>query len=308
MQLKEELPTSLPRKILEEKIRKFLEEDIGQGDITTLLTIPSGTIVEAEIVAKESGVTAGIEEALTMLESFGFQVRVLVPDGSRAKEKATILETVGDAKTLLSIERTLLNLLTRMSGIATATSRLIEKVRRVGYKTRIACTRKVAPGLSYFDKRAVMLGGGDTHRLHLDDLVIVKDNHLAVVGDVGEAVKRVREAVSFSKKIEIEVSTEKEALEAAKAGADIVMLDNFSPQQIRKTIALLDKEGLRGKILIEASGGINEQNVIEFAATGVDILSLGEITDSVKALDMSLEVVKVRRRKNEKSLEIGVKS
>ena len=299
-QLKEESLTSLPRKILKEKISKFLEEDLGQGDITTLLTVPSGTIVEAEIVAKESAVIAGIEEILTLLESFGFQVRVLVSDGSRVEGKATVLKIVGDARTLLSIERTLLNLLTRMSGIATATSRLIEKVRRAGYKTRIACTRKVAPGLLYFDKRAVMLGGGDTHRLHLDDLIIVKDNHLMVVGDVGEAVKSVREAVSFSKKIEIEVSSDNEALEAAKAGADIVMLDNFFPQQIKNTMVLLDREGLRSKVLIEASGGINEQNILEFAATGVDILSLGEITDSAKALDMSLEVVKVRKSKTKK--------
>jgi nicotinate-nucleotide pyrophosphorylase (carboxylating) len=299
-QLKEESLTFLPRKILEEKIRKFLEEDLGQGDITTLLTVPSGTIVEAEIVAKESGVIAGIEEVFTLLESFGFQVRVLVSDGSRVEGKAAVLKIVGDARTLLSIERTLLNLLMRMSGIATATSRLIEKIRRAGYKTRIACTRKVAPGLLYFDKRAVMLGGGDTHRLHLDDLIIVKDNHLMVVGDVGEAVKRVREAVSFSKKIEIEVSSDNEALEAAKAGADIVMLDNFSPQQIKNTLVLLDREGLRSKVLIEASGGINEQNVLEFAATGVDILSFGEITDSAKALDMSLEVVKVRKSKTKK--------
>ena len=167
MPLKEELLTFLPKKILEEKIRKFLEEDLGQGDITTLITVSSGTIVEAEIVAKESGVIAGTEEALTLLESFGFQVRVLVPDGSRVEKKVTVLEMVGDARTLLSIERTLLNLLMRMSGIATTTNRLIEKVRRAGYKARIACTRKVAPGLSYFDKRAVMLGGGDTHRLHL---------------------------------------------------------------------------------------------------------------------------------------------
>jgi len=287
----------MPRKILEEKIRKFLEEDIGQGDITTFLAIPSGTIVEAEIVAKESGVIAGIEEALAFLESFDFQVDTIVSDGSKVSKKATILSIVGDARTLLSIERTLLNLLTRMSGIATTTSRLIEKVRGAGYKTRIACTRKVAPGLSYFDKRAVMIGGGDTHRLHLDDLVIIKDNHLAVVGDVGKAVKKVRDAVSFSKKIEIEVSRDEEALEAAKAGADIVMLDIFSPQQIKDTTALLEKKGLRDKILIEASGGVNEQNILEFAATGVDILSLGEITHSVKALDMSLEVVKVRRSK-----------
>jgi len=299
-QLKEESLTFLPKTVLKEKISKFLEEDLGQGDITSLLTVPSGTIVEAEIVAKEPGVIAGIEEVLTLLESFGFQVRSLVSDGSRVEGKATLLEIVGDARTLLSIERTLLNLLTRMSGIATATSRLIEKVRSAGYKTRIACTRKVAPGLLYFDKRAVMLGGGDTHRLHLDDLIIVKDNHLIVVGDVGEAVKRVREAVSFSKKIEIEVSTGGEALEAAKAGADIVMLDNFSPQQIKNTMMLLDREGLRSKVLIEASGGINEQNVLKFAAAGVDVLSLGEITDSVKALDMSLEVVKVRKSRTKK--------
>jgi nicotinate-nucleotide pyrophosphorylase (carboxylating) len=289
--------TFLPKKILQEKISKFLVEDLGQGDITTLLTVPSGTHAEAEIVVKEAAVIAGIEEALTLLESFGFQVKALVSDGSRVEEKATVLKIVGDARTILSIERTLLNLLTRMSGIATATRRLIEKVRRAGYETRIACTRKTAPGLLYFDKKAVMLGGGDTHRLHLDDLIIVKDNHLKVVGDVGAAVKRVIEAVSFSKKIEFEVSSDNEALEAAKAGVDIVMLDNFSPQQITSTIVLLDSEGLRSKVLIEASGGINEQNILEFAATGVDILSLGEITESVKAVDMSLELVKVRKNK-----------
>jgi nicotinate-nucleotide pyrophosphorylase (carboxylating) len=300
-QLEEESLTFLPREILNEKIGKFLEEDLGQGDITTLLTIPSGTIVEAEIVTKDSGMIAGIQEALALLESYGFRVGVLVSDGSRVEAKATLLKIVGDARTLLSVERTLLNLLTRMSGIATATSRLVEKIRRAGYQTRIACTRKGPPGLLYFDKKAVMLGGGDTHRLHLDDLVILKDNHLMVVGDVSKAVKTVRKTISFSKKIEIEVSTEKEALEAAKAGADIIMLDNSSPQQIENAISLLDGEELRKKVLIEASGGINEKNVLDFAATGVDILSSGEITHSVKALDMSLEVVKVRKSNTEKA-------
>ncbi|MCW4001707.1 MAG: carboxylating nicotinate-nucleotide diphosphorylase [Candidatus Bathyarchaeota archaeon] len=293
--------TFLPRKVLEEKIRKFLEEDLGQGDITTLVTVPSGTIVEAEIVAKESGVLAGIEEAVTMLESFGFHVRVLVPDGSRVEKKTVILKMVGDARTLLSIERTLLNLLTRMSGIATTTSRLVEKIHGAGYETKIACTRKVAPGLLFFDKKAVMLGGGDTHRLHLDDLIIVKDNHLAIVGDVGEALKRVKEAVSFSKRIEIEVSTGNKAVKAAEAGADIVLLDNFSTQEIENAIMLLDNVGLRSNVLIEASGGINEQNILEFAATGVDILSLGEITNSTRPLDMSLEVIKVLESNTKKA-------
>lgn len=212
-------------------------------------------------------------------------------------KKTVILKVVGDARTLLSIERTLLNILTRMSGIATATNQLVEKVRSSGYKARVACTRKVAPGLSYFDKRAVMLGGGDTHRLHLDDLVLIKDNHLAILGSIDKAVRKVRSAVSFSKKIEVEVSSANEAVEAAKAGVDIVMLDNFTPQGVKEAIALLEREGLRSKVLIEASGGINKQSILQFAKAGADILSLGELTDSAKALDISLDIVKVRKSK-----------
>ncbi len=287
----------LPKKVLEEKLRKFVEEDVGQGDITTLLTIPSGTVVEAEVIPKEPGAIAGLEEALTLLESFGFQANALVGDGAKVKEKTTVLRIVGDARTLLVIERTMLNLLSRMSGIATMTSRLIEKVRRAGFRTRIACIRKVAPGLLYFDKKAVMYGGGDTHRLHLDDLIIIKDNHLAVAGNIGQTIEKVRNAVSFSKKIEIEVVRANDALKAAKAGVDIIMLDNVSPREIKETIALLKREGFRDKVLIEASGGITEQNILEFAAAGADIVSLGELTDSVKALDISLEIVKVRKGK-----------
>jgi len=288
----------IPRKVLEEKFRRLVEEDIGQGDITTFLTVPAGTTVEAKVIAKEPGVIAGIQEASLFLESFGFQVTPLVSDGSKVQSKTALLKVVGDARTLLSIERTLLNLLSRMSGIATATSRLVEKIRRAGYKTRVACTRKVAPGLSYFDKRAVMIGGGDTHRLHLDDMVLIKDNHLAIVGDISTAVKRVREAVSFSKKVEVEVTTVEDALKAVEAGVDIVMLDNFTPEQVRKTVELLKRRGLRDKVLVESSGGITETNILEFAEADVDIISLGEITDSAKALDMSLEVVKVRKSKS----------
>ncbi len=287
---------SLPEKVLEEKLRKFLEEDLGQGDLTTLVTVPSGTIVEAEIIAKEPGVIAGVEEAQILLKSFGLKANALVSDGAKVKANTVVLKIVGDARAVLSVERTLLNLLTRMSGIATTTNRLIEKVRSAGYKTQIACTRKVAPGLLYFDKKAVMLGGGDTHRMHLDDLILIKDNHLAIAGSVVEVVKKARKAVSFVKKIEVEVSTVNEALEAAKAGVDIIMLDNFSPKQVKEAIALLETEGFRDKVLIEASGGINERNLLEFAAAGVDIISLGEITDSAEALDMSLEVVKIKKK------------
>jgi nicotinate-nucleotide pyrophosphorylase (carboxylating) len=287
---------ALPEQILQEKIRRFLEEDIGQGDITTLHTIPQGIVAETEVVAREKGVIAGLEETSAFLESLGFEAEALMPDGSGVEKGTTIMRIVGDARTLLSTERTILNLLTRMSGIATKTRRVIEKVRDAGYQTRIASTRKVAPGLLYFDKKAVMLAGGDTHRLHLDDLVLIKDNHLAITRGVAEAVKRARNNVSFSKKIEVEVSSQKEASEAVEAGADIVMLDNFSPQKIRDAISSLEEKGLRDQVLIEASGGINEGNVIEYAATGADILSLGEITDSVKALDISLDVVKVTQK------------
>lgn len=287
----------IPERVLEEKLRRFVAEDVGQGDMTTFLIVQSGTIVRAEVTVKEHGIIAGIGEALMFLESFGLQAKSLVSDGSRVRPKTVILRIAGDGRTLLSIERTLLNLLTRMSGIATLTRRLVEKLRKADYKTRVACTRKVAPGLSYFDKKAVLIGGGDTHRLHLDDMILVKDNHIAIIGDVSTAVKKVRETVSFSKKVEAEVSTLEEALEAADAGVDIIMLDNFTPEQVKKTMESLKKRRFRNKVLVESSGGITEKNMLEFAATGVDIISLGELTDSAKALDMSLEIVGVRKKK-----------
>ena len=288
----------IPKKVLEKKFLDFVKDDVGQGDLTTLIAVPYGTIVEAKIFAKENGMIAGIEETLMFLESFGLQASPLLADGSTVKPKEVMLRVHGDARTLLSIERTMLNLLSRMSGIATATSSLVKKTKQAGYRTRVACTRKVAPGLSYFDKKAVMIGGGDTHRLHLDDMILIKDNHLAIIEDIKTAVKRARKAVSFSKKIEVEVSTIEEALEAVETGADIVMLDNFTPKQVKNTIELMMKKGLRNTALVESSGGITEQNILEFAAAGVDIISLGEITDSAKALDISLEIVKVKRGKS----------
>lgn len=287
----------LPRRILEKKLRRFLEEDIGQGDITTYITISENINVEAEVVVKEDGLVAGMEEALVLCESLNLQATALMSDGTQVKPQTSVLHITGDARTLLSAERTLLNVLSRMSGIATTTNRLISKIKAAGYKTRVACTRKVAPGLGYFDKKAVFLGGGDTHRLHLDDLVLIKDNHIKIVGNVSDSVKKACEAASFSKKIEVEVTSVEDALEAAEAGADIIMLDNFSSAKVKETVSFLVKEGMRSKVLIEASGGISDKKILEYAVAGVDILSIGEITHSVKALDMSLEVVKVRKAK-----------
>ncbi len=185
----------------------------------------------------------------------------------------------------------MLNLLSRMSGIATKTRMLIEKLEKAKAKTKIAATRKSAPGLLYFDKKAVIIGGGDTHRLHLDDMILIKDNHLAIVGSIEDAVRKTKANASFTKKIEIEVTTVEDALKAAKLGVDIIMLDNFSPKQAREASETLKKAGFN-KVLLEVSGGIMGENLLEFASAQVDIISMGELTHSVKALDISLEIVR----------------
>jgi nicotinate-nucleotide pyrophosphorylase (carboxylating) len=284
----------MPRKILEEKLRQMLAEDIGQGDITTAAVVPSGLRVEATIVAKEAGIAAGIEEAVILAESLGLNVKTEVRDGKEIKNGQSIMKISGDAQTILSAERTMLNLLSRMSGVATTTRKLTERLRSSGLKTKLACTRKTAPGLLYFDKKAVQIGGGDTHRLHLDDLVLIKDNHIAVVGGVAKTVKAAKERASLSKKIEVEVTKAKDVMIAVEAGADIVMLDHFSVKQIAKAVMQLKKKKAFGKVLLEASGGIKADNLVKFASTGVDLVSLGELTNSVKALDISLKIVKIK--------------
>jgi len=205
------------------------------------------------------------------------------------------MELQGPAKSILMGERVALNLLMRMSGIATMTSNTIEKAKAVNPKIIVAGTRKTIPLLRLFDKKAIKIGGGDTHRWRLDDCVLVKDNHLALVGDVEQAVRQTRKAVSFSKKIEIEVQRPEDAVKAARAGADIVMLDNMSFKSMSRTLKRLRDEGLRNKILIEASGGITLENIAEYAKTGVDIISMGCLTHSVKALDLKLKILEPQK-------------
>jgi nicotinate-nucleotide pyrophosphorylase (carboxylating) len=284
----------LPKRILEEKLRSMLNEDLGQGDITSSLIIPANLTVKAEIIAKNSGIAAGIEEATVLLESLGLKIEAAIEDGSRIKKGQVLMKISGDVRTILSVERTLLNVLSRMCGIATATWKIVEELKKKGLKTIVACTRKTAPGLLYFDKKAVLIGGGDTHRVHLDDMVLIKDNHVAVVGSVEKAVRKAREKASFSKKIEVEVADAEDALVAAKAGTDLIMLDNFPLKKLKGTVELLRKKGFYGRVLLEASGGITEGNVAEFASTGVDIVSLGEITHSSRAFDLSLEIATVK--------------
>ena len=282
----------IPRKVLEEKLKQLLAEDVGQGDATSAAVVPAGLIVEAVVVAKEAGVAAGIEEAKVLAESLGLNVTAEVVDGEKIGNGQGIMKISGDARTILSAERTMLNLLSRMSGIATATRRLVEKLEKAKASAKVAATRKTALGLGYFDKKAVMIGGGDPHRLRLDDMVLIKDNHVAIAGSVEEAVKKAKQAVSFSKKIEAEVTSVPDAVKAAKAGADIVMLDNFSTGEVREAVDALKKAGFFGKVLLEVSGGITEQNLQDYASAQVDIISMGALTHSVKALDISLEIAK----------------
>jgi nicotinate-nucleotide pyrophosphorylase (carboxylating) len=284
----------LPRTILEKKLLEMLSEDLGLGDITTASVVPSEVMVEAEIVSKDRGIVAGIEEVGILLESLGVKAEPLVTDGEKIRSKQVLMRISGDARTILSAERTALNVLSRMSGIATATRDVVEKVRSSGAKAKVACTRKTAPGLIYFDKKAVLAGGGGTHRLHLDDMILIKDNHIAVAGGVEKAVRKARERTSFAKKIEVEVTKIEDVLAVAGAGADIIMLDNFAPSQIERAVVLLRKKNLYGKVLLEASGGITSENVVKFASAGVDIVSLGWITHSAKALNISLEISKVK--------------
>ncbi len=276
-------------------LQGFLEEDIGLGDITTQALIPKGVQVEGEILAKASGTLAGATEASEIFLASGCKVKLLKHDGEHLRKSEKILQVTGDASSIFSRERVALNLIMRMSGIATLTSQFVDVAGKVNPRVRIASTRKTAPGLRLLDKKAVQLGGGDTHRLRLDDSILIKDNHLSVVGSVEKAVKLARKHVSFTKKIEVEVSNLADAVRAVEAGADIIMLDNLSPLQVQRIVEELNTRKLRNKVTIEASGGINLENVGKYAGTGVDVLSVGALTHSAKALDVSLEITKVSR-------------
>jgi nicotinate-nucleotide pyrophosphorylase (carboxylating) len=281
----------IPRKVLEEKLVRLLSEDVGQGDVTSEAVIVGELTAEAEVIAKAEGIVAGVEEAVVLAETLGLEAYPEVEDGDEVKQGKVLLKLLGDARTILSVERTLLNVLSRMSGIATATAKYVDLLDKARLKTRVAATRKSAPGLLYFDKKAVLIGGGDPHRLHLDDMILIKDNHIVLAGGLEKAVKNAKQNASFTKKIEVEVTEPEGAVKVAELGVDVVLLDNFSPQQVADAVALLKKAGLASKVLLEASGGITGDNVLEYARAGVDLVSLGELTHSVKALDISLEVV-----------------
>jgi nicotinate-nucleotide pyrophosphorylase (carboxylating) len=214
-------------------------------------------------------------------------VRIIKKDGNKTIPNQTILEITGFAQSVLSCERTALNLLSRMSGIATKTKKLVEKINAVNPRVKLYATRKTAPGLRFFDKEAVKIGGGEKHRMSLDQMIMIKDNHIAVAGSLPRLIIKARKKY---KKIEVEVENQEDALLAASAGVNIIMLDNFSPKEIINTVNRLKKSKLRRHVKLEASGGINEKNVGVYAKTGIDMISVGEITNAVTGIDFSLEI------------------
>ena len=268
------------------KLLQFLSEDIQRGDITSALL--SNQKIKAKIISRERGVVAGVVFARNIFRLKGSAVRIFTKDGSRLKQNQTVLQVSGNAKSILSCERTVLNLLSRMSGIATQTNYLVSQIKKHSKKTNLYSTRKTAPGLRYFDKEAVIVGGGRKHRMALDGMIMIKDNHLLLSNSMDDIIKKARKK---RRQVEVEVENQRDAILATKYGATIVMLDNFSPAQIKKTITALQKEKLRNKVRLEASGGINSKNIGAYAKTGVDMISVGSITNSVKGLDLSLEVI-----------------
>ena len=267
------------------ELLRFLSEDIQRGDITSALL--TNQKIRAKIISRQQGIVAGIGFAKNIFQLKGCTVRIFTKDGSRLKANQTILQVLGSAKSILSCERTVLNLVSRMSGIATQTNYLVSQIKKYSKKTNLYSTRKTAPGLRYFDKEAVMIGGGRKHRMTLNDMIMIKDNHLLLCNSMENIIKKARKK---HKLVEVEVENQSDAILATKYGATIVMLDNFSPAQIKKTIIALQKRKLRNKVKLEASGGVNSKNIGAYAKTGVEMISVGSVTNSVTGLDLSLEV------------------
>jgi len=271
---------------IKKELLRFISEDVQSGDITSVL-LPKNKI-KAKIISRENGILAGVKFAGNIFRLKGCSVKIIKKDGVKVKPNQIILQVSGNARIILSCERTALNLISRMSGIATHTNLLVSKIRKINKKTKLYSTRKTAPGLRFFDKEAVEIGGGHKHRMSLNEMVMIKDNHLLVSKSMKDIIKNARKR---HKNVEVEVESQRDAILAANTGATIIMLDNFSPGQIKKTITALQKKKLRNKVKLEASGGINSKNIGAFAKTGVDMISVGSITNSVKGLDLSLEVI-----------------
>lgn len=270
--------------IIRDVLEKAYKEDMPFGDITTDYSVPENVNSRAYMITKQEGVIAGIEvciEAFKMLDP-DTKVIPLVEDGDFVEAGTRILEIEGKSRALLKAERTALNLLQRLSGIATITRLYVEKI--IGYNAKVTDTRKTTPGLRALEKYAVRKGGGTNHRLSLSDGVLIKDNHIKAVGGIRKAVEAVREHIPHTVKIEVEAETLKQVKEALESGADIIMLDNMPPDIMGQAVKMINH-----RAITEASGNVTLDNIQKIAATGVDIISIGALTHSVKAMDISMK-------------------
>lgn len=270
-------------------IEYMLEEDEGFGDITSEAVVDEDKTVTAHIISKDEGILAGIDIIKEMFESKNVQVIFNLKDGTKIAKNDLLMCLKGDARTILLLERSALNLLMRMSGVASAADYYVNLVN--DYDVIIAGTRKTLPAIGKFDKQALKIGGVDTHRFSLDDMVLIKDNHIASVGTPLETLLKAKENVSFSKKIEIEVESLKDAVDCVENKADIVMLDNMSPKEVEEVLEELIKLNIRDNSLIEVSGGITAENIVDYAKLGIDIISLGALTHSSRSLNFSLRIL-----------------
>lgn len=268
------------------ELERFIEEDLGYNDVSCNI-IPDCK-AQAEVVTNENGIVAGLPEATQVFEYFDVFAPTDFVDGDLIKENDVIFALEGGARSIMKAERLALNFLGRMSGIATLTRQYVERANG----PRIACTRKTTPGFRKFEKKAVIAGGGDPHRFNLSDTVIIKDNHIAVLG-LETAINNAKRTASFTQKIEVEVENADDAVEAAGLGVDIIMFDNMTNLEIEKAVRILEEKGLRDNILLEASGGITLENLVRYAKTGVDIISIGALTHSSNWLDISLRITKI---------------
>jgi nicotinate-nucleotide pyrophosphorylase (carboxylating) len=278
---------------LRKSLIHFLQEDVGLGDITTENLKNSNKSVSAKIIFKSNfiGIVCGIEELQVLFDICNCTSTPHMLDGMKISPKANIMEIYGTARDLLKAERIALNLLMRMSGIATITRKFVDIVHQIDPLISIASTRKTAPGLRRFDKKAVVIGGGISHRFRLDDMVMIKDNHIVVDKSIRKIIPLIRGKIGSSIQIECEVKNDREAIDAIEAGANIIMLDNFSILEAKKTILKIKDKGLRNIVKIEISGGINLKNIVNYAKLKPDIISIGYLTHSAPSLDFSLKII-----------------
>ncbi|HJM14039.1 MAG TPA: carboxylating nicotinate-nucleotide diphosphorylase [Candidatus Nitrosopelagicus sp.] len=266
------------------ELKRFLAEDIGKGDLTSKLL--GQKEITAEIITRQDTIVAGTNFAKQIFSLNGCSVKIVTNDGKKAKANQSILRIKGKAYSILACERTALNLLSRMCGIATNTNHLVSIIKKNKSKSNLFATRKTAPGLRQFDKIAVEIGGGRKHRMSLDESILIKDNHISV-----EPLETlIQKAKKTRKKIEVEVENQNDAILVAQLGVTIIMLDNFTPKDIKKTIKKMKELKLLKYVKLEASGRINEKNIAQYAKTGVDMISVGEITNSSLGIDLSLEI------------------